>query len=127
MSIKLNIFDNKPVLEIDSVKINLEFTLGAGIELEKKYDTIDDVWKDIKKINNCIDIALAMINTAIKKYNREYNESIKPVDSEWIAEQGLDTFEEINKFKLAVIQTVIKSNEGTEAKSTENNNKKKQS
>lgn len=121
---RLKIKENKLILEIDGIDIELIFTLGVGIELEKKYDTIDEIYKNIKKISVCVDITVAMVNEAIKKYNREYNESIKPINSDWVGEQELNNFLNINNFKIAVINGVLDSNKGAEGKKTGNNKKK---
>lgn len=105
---EIYIKDNRLILNAEGADIDVKFTLGAGIELENKYTDINEVFTNIKKVQTCVDCAVAMINEAVKKYNSEYGGDLKPINGDILSIMlKLESIEDIIRFKIAVANTVL--------------------
>ena len=120
------IIDDDIYLKLDKFNKKLKFTLGAGIELEEKYNTLEEMLSNLNKISVCIDIILACANNEIKKINREFNKSYDILDFDDIETSiNISNFDEINEIKLAVIKLILKNSDNSNSVSNRNKNKKK--
>jgi hypothetical protein len=122
---KLRIDDNKLILTINGLDIKLRFTLDAAIALEENCESIETLWESIGKASTCVDIALSMVNAAVRRYDKEYNAQINPVDIDWLAEElNLTDFKHLTILKLAVVSAVTNGNAGTDSVKGESSKKK---
>ena len=91
MTMKVHRNENGLVLKWDNTEAEVKYSMGAALEAEREFGNISEAYEAIFTINGCLKLLEILVNESIKRYNKEYNQSEKPVDIEYITEElGLE-------------------------------------